>query len=122
MANADDQTISAISVAQSKVIDTFKSGARHANRVKFTLDGKHALVSDIASDDVVIFDVATRKQIKSIKVGRGPGGILMQPGGTKAYVALSGDNAVAVIDLATLEVIDHIPTGAGPDGMAWAAK
>jgi YVTN family beta-propeller protein len=122
VANADDQTISAISVAQSKVIDTFKSGARHANRVKFTLDGKHALVSDIASDDVVIFDVATRKQIKSIKVGRGPGGILMQPGGTKAYVALSGDNAVAVIDLATLEVIDHIPTGAGPDGMAWAAK
>jgi YVTN family beta-propeller protein len=120
IANAGDQTISAISVAQSKVVDTFKSGAKHANRVKFTLDGKTALVSDPEGGDVVVFDVASRKMLKSIVVGKGPGGILMRPDGQVAYVALAGDNGLAVIDLAKMDVVDHFPTGAGPDGMAWA--
>ncbi|MGC1382536.1 MAG: YncE family protein [Candidatus Acidiferrales bacterium] len=120
VANADDQTISAISVASSKVTATFKSGAKHANRVKFTLDGKHALVSDPGSDDVVVIDVASRSIVKSLPVGKGPGGILIRPDGKVAYVALAGDNGVAVIDLATFTVMDHFPTGPGPDGMAWA--
>jgi YVTN family beta-propeller protein len=55
-----------------------------------------------------------------LKVGRGPEGILVQPDGTKAYVALSGENAVAVIDLKTLDVTGKIATGNGPDGLAWA--
>ena len=120
IANAEDQTISAISVAQSKVVATFKSGAKHANRVKFTLDGKHALVSDPEGGDVVVFDVASRKMLKTIAVGKGPGGILMRPDGQVAYVALAGDNGLAVIDLAKMDVVDHFATGAGPDGMAWA--
>jgi YVTN family beta-propeller protein len=120
IANAGDQTISAISVADSKVVATFKSGAKHANRVKFTIDGKNALVSDPEGGDVVVFDVASRKMLKTILVGKGPGGILMRPDGKVAYVALAGDNGVAVIDLAKMDVVDHFPTGAGPDGMAWA--
>ncbi len=120
VANAGDQTISAISVAQSKVVATFKSGAKHANRVKFTLDGKAALVSDLGGDDVTVIDVASRKVVKSIVAGKGPGGILMRPDGKVAYVALAGDNGVAVIDLAKMDVVDHFATGAGPDGMAWA--
>jgi YVTN family beta-propeller protein len=121
VANADDQTLSAISVAQSKVVNTFKSGAKHANRVKFTLDGKNALVSDLGGDDVTVFDVAARKMLKTIVVGKSPAGILMRPDGKVAYVALSGDNGIAVIDLAKMEVVDHFTTGPGPDGMAWAA-
>jgi DNA-binding beta-propeller fold protein YncE len=120
IANAADQTISAISVADSKVVATFKSGAKHANRVKFTLDGKNALVSDPEGGDVVVFDVASRKMLKSIVVGKGPEGILMRPDGKIAYVALGEDNAIAIIDLATMEAVDHFSTGQGPDGMAWA--
>jgi YVTN family beta-propeller protein len=120
IANAGDQTISAISVAQSKVIATFKSGARHANRLKFTIDGKLALVSDPEGDDVVVFDVATRKMLKSVPVGKGPEGILMRPEGALAYVACGEEDKLAVIDLAKMEVVDHFTTGQGPDGMAWA--
>ncbi len=120
VANADDQTISAISVASSKVVATFKSGAKHANRVKFTLDGKHALVSDLGSDDVVVIDVASHAIVKSLQVGRGPGGILIRPDGKVAYVAMAGAGGVAVIDLASFTVTDHFPTGPGPDGLAWA--
>ena len=120
VANAGDQTISAISVAQSKVIDTFKSGAKHANRVKFTIDGKNALVSDPEGNDVVVIEVASRKILKSLPTGNDSEGILMRPDGTLAYVACAGDNNLAVIDLAKMEVVDHFTTGQGPDGMAWA--
>jgi DNA-binding beta-propeller fold protein YncE len=120
VANAGDQTISAISVAQSKVIETFKSGAKHANRVKFTIDGKHVLVSDPEGNDVVVIEVASRKILKSLPTGNDSEGILMRPDGTLAYVACAGDNNLAVIDLAKMEVVDHFTTGQGPDGMAWA--
>jgi len=70
----------------------------------------------------VIVDVASRKLRKRLSVGKGPEGILVQPDGAKAYVALSGENAVAVIDLKTLEVSGKIATGNGPDGLAWAER
>lgn len=54
-----------------------------------------------------------------MKLGRAPEGILIQPDGSRAYIAISGENRVDVLDLKTLEVADHIKTGRGPDGMAW---
>jgi YVTN family beta-propeller protein len=57
-----------------------------------------------------------------LDVGNNPGGILIVPDGSRAYVALAGDNAIAVIDLHTLEVSGKIATGQGPDGLAWAAR
>ena len=52
--------------------------------------------------------------------GRGAAGILMQPDGSRAYVAVNGENYVAIIDLKTLAETGRISTGKGPDGMAWA--
>jgi YVTN family beta-propeller protein len=44
---------------------------------------------------------------------------LIPPDGSKAYLALTGDNTIAVIDLKTLEETRQLKTGSGPDGMAW---
>jgi YVTN family beta-propeller protein len=121
-ANSDDGTVSAIDVATSKVIHTFNVHAKHSNRLKFTNDGKLALISDPGTNELIIVDVATRKVVKQLNVGRGPGGTLLAPNGDVAYVALAGDNAVAVIDLHKLEVATRIPTGEGPDGLAWAQR
>jgi YVTN family beta-propeller protein len=69
---------------------------------------------------LVVIDAAARKVIKRIDVGRLPEGILIPPGGSRAFVAVSGANRVAVFDLRKLEVTGHIETGGrGPDGMAW---
>jgi YVTN family beta-propeller protein len=57
-----------------------------------------------------------------LNVGRAPGGILIVPDGSRAYIALAGDNAVAIIDLHKLELTGQIPTGQGPDGLAWAVR
>jgi YVTN family beta-propeller protein len=119
-ANSQSGTISIIDAATHKVLQTLDVKTKHSNRLKFTLDGTLALVSDAESDDVVVVEAASRKEIKRIKVGRVPLGILMEPGGARAYVAASQDNSIAVIDLKSLEVLKHIPTGNDPDGLAWA--
>ena len=120
VANAGDGTVSVIETATSKVTHTFEVRTKHSNRLKFTPDGKLVLVSDPATGELVIVDTATRTIRKMLDVGNGPGGILIVPDGSRAYVALAGDNGVAVIDLHALEVIGKIPTGQGPDGLAWA--
>jgi YVTN family beta-propeller protein len=122
VANAADGTVSVIETATSKVTHTFNVRTKHSNRLKFTPDGKFALISDPAAGELVIVDTAARTITKMLDVGSGPGGILIVPDGSRAYVALAGDNAVAVIDLHTLEVSGKIPTGQGPDGLAWAAR
>jgi YVTN family beta-propeller protein len=121
VANAWDGTVSVIDIEAKKVTATLQANARGANRLKFTPDGAKALIS--AGAELVVFDVATRKELKRIHIGRaGGGGVLVQPDGQRAYVAFAGDGFVSVIDLKTLEVIAKIDAGANPDGLAWAVQ
>jgi YVTN family beta-propeller protein len=71
-------------------------------------------------ESVAVLDAATRKEIKRIAVGHGAAGIIMQPDGTRAFVACTPDNYVVAIDLKSLEVTGHIDVGPEPDGLAWA--
>jgi YVTN family beta-propeller protein len=72
--------------------------------------------------DLTIIDAATRKAVKRIPLGHGAAGIVMQPDGSRAFVACSPDDYVAVIDLHTLEVVGKIEAGKNPDGLAWAER
>src|SRR5260370_21753614 len=47
VANAQDGTVSIVDFASKKVIDTLAVNVRGANRLKFTLDGKTALISGV---------------------------------------------------------------------------
>jgi YVTN family beta-propeller protein len=67
----------------------------------------------------MVLDAGAGNEIKRLKLGRNPEGIVVTPDGSRAYVAVSGDNSVAVIDLKPVETVGRISTGAGPDGMAW---
>jgi YVTN family beta-propeller protein len=121
VANSGDGTVSVVDFATKKVTDTLALDVRGANRLKFTLDGKMALVALLSGSDLVFVDVASEKVVKRLKVGTGAAGIVMDPGGTRAYVACSPDNYVVVIDLKTMEIVGKIDAGGEPDGMAWAA-
>jgi YVTN family beta-propeller protein len=122
VANAQDGTVSIIDVVAKKVTQTLLANVRGANRLKFTLDGKLVFISSLGGPDVTVLDAATRKEIKRIPVGHGAAGILMQPDGTRVYVACSPDDYVAVIDLKSLRVTGHIDAGHEPDGLAWAVQ
>jgi DNA-binding beta-propeller fold protein YncE len=122
VANAQDGTISIINLAEKKVIDTLASNVSGANRLKFTPDGKRVLVSLLSGPDLVIHDAVTRKVVKRLPIGHGAAGILMQPDGSRAYVACTPDSYIAVVDLHTFTVTGHIEAGGGPDGLAWAVR
>jgi YVTN family beta-propeller protein len=122
VANAQDGTVSIVDFASKTVTDTLAVDVKGANRLKFTLDGKTALIATLGGQDLVFVDVATRKVAKRLKIGTGAAGIVMQPDGSRAFVACSPDNYVVVIDLRTMDVAGKIDAGGEPDGMAWAVR
>jgi YVTN family beta-propeller protein len=122
VANTHDGTVSIIDVATLKVTQVIDVHMKSANRLKFTLDGREVLISDLANGELVVVDTASQQELKRISLGHGAGGILMAPDGGRAYVAVSRDDYVAVLDLKTLSVTGRIMTGQWPDGMAWVPQ
>ena len=118
-AHSRDGGVSIIDLEQKKVVGTIDLKTKRSNRLKFTPDGKLALVTDLDAGELLVLDVASRAVTKRIPLGKMVEGILMQPDGARAYVAVNGDNYIAVIDLKTLTVAGRLETGKGPDGMAW---
>ncbi|MDX2179970.1 MAG: YncE family protein [Bryobacteraceae bacterium] len=118
-AHSRDGAVSILDVETRQVKSTIDLGTKRSNRIKFTLDGKYALVSDLAGGELVIVDVASKKIVKKMALGKMPEGILMDPNGQRAYIAVAGDNHIAILDLTSLTVTGKLETGRGPDGMAW---
>ena len=118
-AHSRDGGVSAIDLATKKVLATFDAGTKRSNRLKFTHDGKKVLISDLDGGSLVVVDVASRRVVNRIPMGKAPEGILLPPGSNEAFVAVAGDNNITVIDLNNFAVKRRIPTGKGPDGMAW---
>jgi DNA-binding beta-propeller fold protein YncE len=121
-ANAQDGTISIVDIAGKKIVATLDAKINSANRLKFTLDGKYALITLLGGSDLVIYDVATRKEFRRVKLGHGAAGIVMQPGGARAFIGCTADNYVVVVDLKTFTVIGHVDVGGEPDGLSWAVQ
>jgi YVTN family beta-propeller protein len=118
-AHSRDGGVSIVDLEQKKVTATLDVQTKRSNRLKFTPDGKTVLVTDLDAGELLVVDVATKKIAKKIPLGRMVEGILVQPDGARAYVAVNGDNYIAVVDLKTLTVTGRIEPGKGPDGMAW---
>jgi YVTN family beta-propeller protein len=121
-ANAQDGTLSVIDLGTRTVTATLDSKTFGANRLKFSVDGKFVLISMLGGGDLVVYDAASRKELKRVPIGHGAAGILVDPEGNRAFVACTPDNYVAVVDLKTLSVTSHIDVGGEPDGLAWAIR
>ena len=121
-ANAEDGTVSVVDIGAKKVVATIGAKVFSANRLKFTADGKRVLISSLNGADLVVMNAATRTEFKRIRIGHGAAGILVQPDGSRAFIACTPDNYVAVLDLKTLEVTGRIDAGGEPDGLAWAVQ
>lgn len=121
-ANAQDGTLSVINLSTRTVTATLDAKTFGANRLKFTPDGRLVLISSLGDGGLVIYDAATRKAFRRVKIGHGAAGILMDPAGNRAFIACSPDNYIAVVDLKTFEVTNHIDVGGEPDGLAWATR
>jgi YVTN family beta-propeller protein len=125
-ANARDATVTIIDVATKKAIQTLPIPVKGANRLKFTPDGRRVLISGLGAragdSSLVVIDASTHKEVKQLNLGGGAAGILIDPDGSRAYVAVSTADKVAVVDLKTLGVTGEISAGKQPDGLAWAVR
>ena len=121
-ANAQDGTISILDLGTKQVVKTLDANVSGANRLKFSPDGKLALVSTLRGEDLTVFNVAGRNEVKRLKIGTGAAGIQMQPDGARAFIACTPDGYVVILDLKTLEIAGKIDAGKQPDGMAWAVR
>jgi DNA-binding beta-propeller fold protein YncE len=107
-------------------------------RIRFTNDGKFALVPGWVKDGTLtVIDVATRKELKRIKVGSYAIGIELSPderfafvgcedsleaqimpdGSERVKVNTKDSDGIHVIDMKTLSVVAKIKSGLGPDPM-----
>lgn len=112
--------ISVIDAGSGDIVRTIPTATKFANRLKFTPDGKHVLVSDPTSGDVTIFDAASGEVVKKIATAAGPSGILIAPDGKRLFVACANAGKVQVVDLVSGSVTAEVETGTTPDGMALA--
>jgi DNA-binding beta-propeller fold protein YncE len=122
VAHSRDGGVSVINLFEKRVVHTFGVQTKRSNRLKFTPDGRLVLITDLDAGTLLVLHRATCKELKRINLGHQPAGLLIALDGSRAYVAVAGDNNVAVIDLKILELQARIRTGAGPDGMAWAVR
>lgn len=119
-ASSEDGTITIIDLKAKKLASKINAKVLGANRLKFTPNGNLVFISSLQNGDLTIYDSKTHLEIKKIKTGRGAAGILMDPIGSRAFVACSADNYIAIIDLNTLEIVNHLDVGGVPDGLAWS--
>jgi YVTN family beta-propeller protein len=132
--NRDADTLSVIDTAGLRVVAELKA-ASFPIRVAFTPDGARALVSCARSGDVAVFDVAARRELGRMRAGvearaggtnllgltgAVPVGIVVEPGGRRAFVAHTNADVVAVFDLTTQAVSTTLKAGREPDGMAFS--
>jgi YVTN family beta-propeller protein len=133
--NRAADTVSVVDAATLKVVGTVDS-AKFPIRAKTLPGGKRVLVSNARSGDVSVISVAERKVEKRIPMpaeagapegrlmgdfqGPVPIGIVVEPGGKRAYVALANADRIMVLDLDEGKVAGSLTAGKEPDGMAWS--
>jgi len=88
--------------------------------IRFTPDGKTAVIALGRADAIALVDTQTRKVRSYVKTGGRPWHLAITADGTRAVVANGTSNDVAVVDLASGKVTARIPTGEGPWGVALA--
>ena len=76
-----DNKIAVISTAKDEVVETFDSGAKQPQRIRFTPDGKEVWVSHVAADTLTVIDAKGRNIVANVSVGKRPQGIVFSPDG-----------------------------------------
>lgn len=78
----------------------------------YTRDGARLLMTNRGTDNITVFDTATRQVITNIAVGDYPSGIAVTD--DYAVITCPFANQVQIIDLDTYEITGEVPTGAQP--------
>lgn len=95
-----------------------------AIRVAIAPDGQTAVTSNIGSGTLSVFDVATRRPLRTIRVSGEREAVQVtlafSRDSKRVFVAETGRNVIAEVELASGRVLRRLPAGKGGDGIAIA--
>ncbi len=114
-ANSTADSVSLVNLDSGTVIAEIGVGQRPF-AITLSPNGKQALVSNQISDNITLLDVKPTgiKATATMAVGDEPRGVAFSADGTRAFVALAGENALALVDIQTRKVLSKTAVGAEP--------
>jgi len=88
--------------------------AGRIDHLSIDLEGRRLFVSALGNDTVEVLDLASGKDVQSIKGMREPQGVLYVPESAKLFVANGGDGSCKILDGYTYKVLAtvHLPSDA----------
>jgi YVTN family beta-propeller protein len=122
LANMSTNKVTILDTTTNQVLSTFDAGAASPLRLRFTPDGKRAVMTFGMTKKVGVFDVATRTALQWIDIDSGSKVLTISPDGRKAAVSVPHKDAVLILDLVNGKLLGKIDVPGKPDGVAWAAK
>lgn len=136
--NRAADTLSVIDAESLKIIATLPCPG-FPIRVALTPDGERVLVSAASSGEVVVFDARRRQEVlrRRLDLSKAPDaslrlfgdqfgespvpvGLVVAPGGQRAWIAATQADAVVEVEVETLAVRGLLRAGREPDGMAFS--
>jgi YVTN family beta-propeller protein len=82
--------------------------------LELTPDGRRLWATSLADGLVYAYDIAARKVVGHVAVGKCPNWITFSPDGKYGAVSNSDSNDASIIDAATLKEVARVPVGKGP--------
>lgn len=120
LANMKTSKVTVFDAKTLQVLHTFEAGAESPLRVRFTPDGKRAVMTFGGARKVGVYDVAARKAVQWIELDSGSKVLAISPDGGKAAVSAPHKDAVMILDLVSGTMLARIDVAGKPDGVAWA--
>ncbi len=122
VSSSNENVIAVVDNASGQIAATFDSQGKKPVRVKFTPDGKRALVVHGESNELSVFDAAKRRLITAIKLPESPKVITLSRDGRRAFLTNPSAHKMTVVNLTANKVLDTFPVGKTPDGIAWSDR
>jgi DNA-binding beta-propeller fold protein YncE len=118
---ADSGRVTVLDGASDRVLAAVPSGGNGPGRLRFTPDGRLAVIPHDVSNTLTLVDVGTRKPIASVPLPAEPKVLALSPDGRFAAVSHPGAKAVSIVDLGRRAVVRTFTVPGKPDGVAYAA-
>lgn len=116
----DSGLVTVLAAGEGRVLAKFPSGGAAPVRVRFTPDGRLAVIPNDESSTLTLLDVASRRQVASIPLTAVPKVLALSPDGRFAAVSHPEAKLISIVDLERRVVTRTIALPGTPDGVAWA--
>ena len=118
---SDSGRVTVLDGASDRVLASVPSGGNGPGRLRFTPDGRLAVIPHDVSNTLTFVDVASRKPVASVSLPAEPKVLALSPDGRLAAVTHPEAKRVSIVDLERRVVVRTFAVPGTPDGVAYAA-